>query len=159
MDRDALASVYARYSGLVHRRARQLLRNDQAAADACHEVFMRLWASQPALVAGSPLSWLYQVTTNYCLNVLRDSRRRDALLAAHAPTDQHAATQAHSLALLLRGVPEHLHELGVYYFVDEMTQEEIAQLMNLSQRTICTRLKQFRDFLGKAWEARVEEAS
>lgn len=159
MDRDALAAAYARYSGMVHRRARQLLRNEHAAGDACHEVFLRLWQAQPTFEEVSPVTWLYQVTTNHCLNILRDARRRQALLDEHARGPAQGAADTLSLAMLLRGVPEHLHELGVYYFVDEMSQDEIALVLQISQRTVSNRLKEFRACLEKAWAPRAEEAS
>lgn len=159
LDRSQLAQHYARFGTLVLRRARALLREDQAAQDVCQEVFLKLWRSQPNFAEVSPVAWLYQVTTNHCLNLLRDQRRQNALAAVHAATGAEAGDDGVPLALLLRGVPEHLHELAVYYYIDEMTQEEIALVLQVSQRTVCNRLKEFRTFLQAAWDRPAVEAS
>jgi len=160
-DRTRLAALYAQYGGLVHRRARALLRDDQAARDACHDVFLKLWQAKPDLSAGSPVAWLYQVTTNHCLNVLRDGRRRQALVAERADIlgEAAGADPTVTIPMLLRGIPEQFHELAVYYYVDEMSQDEIALVMNIPQRTVSARLKEFRELMQKAWVARVAEAS
>jgi RNA polymerase sigma-70 factor (ECF subfamily) len=74
--------IYQRYGSVVYRRARRLLGDEQAAKDACHEVFLRLFRSLPDLNRASPLTWLYKVTTNHCLNVIRDEERHRKLLEA-----------------------------------------------------------------------------
>lgn len=159
LDPSQLAQHYARFGGLVLRRARALLRQDQAAEDVCQEVFIKLWRTQPNFAEVSPVAWLYQVTTNQCLNLLRSRRRQDALAAAHAAARAEVVGGDVPLALLLRGIPEHLHELAVYYHVDEMTQDEIALVLQVSQRTVCNRLKELRAFLQDAWEKRAVDAS
>lgn len=155
-DRSRLAALYAQYGGLVHRRARALLRDDQAARDACHDVFLKVWQARPDLDVASPVAWLYQVTTNHCLNLLRDGRRRRDLIAEQvegAPAGGAPPDPTVTMALLLRKIPEQFHELAVYYYVDEMTQDEIAVVMNIPQRTISARLKEFRALMQKSWSA------
>jgi RNA polymerase sigma-70 factor (ECF subfamily) len=49
-----------------------------------------------------------------------------------------------TLAALLRRIPEDLHEVAVYYYVDDMSQDEIAGLLNVARRTIGNRLDAFR---------------
>lgn len=142
--------IYLRYGSVVYRRARRLLGDDQAARDACQEVFLRLYRSLPEFERASPVTWLYKVTTNHCLNVLRDEERHRKLLEAHAclaPQTESAAP----LPVLLRGFPEELQEIAIYYFVDEMSQDEIASLLGVSQRTVSNRLAAFRGLAKTAW--------
>jgi RNA polymerase sigma-70 factor (ECF subfamily) len=130
----AFAELYQRCASLVARRARQILGDEQSAQDATQEVFMRVLDTFPDLTSAAPnVSWLYQVTTNHCLNVLRDRRRRTALL--HEQNPRAGASEIETpIRLLLSGVPDHLHEVGIYYYVDEMSQQEIAILLGVSQR-------------------------
>ncbi len=144
--------LYRRYGSVVYRRARRLLGEEQAAKDACHEVFLRLFRSLPSFRDASPLTWLYKVTTHHCLNVIRDERRRRHLLEAHA-VGAESATSAASLWDLLRGFPDELQEIAVYYFVDEMSQDEIARVLGVSQRTVSNRLAAFRGLARVAWSA------
>jgi RNA polymerase sigma-70 factor, ECF subfamily len=147
-----LALFYRRYGGVVLRRARRLLGSDEAAQDACQEVFIRLLRARPNFAQASPVTWLYRVTTNLCLNVMRAERRRRRgersapVLSAPAPQQ--------SLALLLQGIAEHLHELAIYYYLDQMSQDEIALVLGVSQRTVSSRLREFRGALERAWDLR-----
>jgi RNA polymerase sigma-70 factor (ECF subfamily) len=149
--------IYLRYGSVVYRRAQRLLGDEHAAKDACHEVFLRLFRSLPELDRASPLTWLYKVTTNHCLNVIRDEARHRKLLEARAALDPTTADTP-SLATLLRGFPEDLQEIAVYYFVDEMSQEEIARVLGISQRTVSNRLSAFRGLAKAAWTANALEA-
>jgi RNA polymerase sigma-70 factor, ECF subfamily len=144
-DRNELADLFQRYGALVYRRARRLLGDTHAAEDACQEVFLRLWRARPSFTETSPVTWLYRVTTNHCLNLMRDGRRRRALAAARTPPPPHQPD--HEVARLLEGIPEPLQAVGVYYYLDEMTQDEIALVLGVSQRTVSNRLKEFRSLL------------
>ena len=142
--------IYQRYGAIVFRRARRLLGDEQAAKDACQEVFLRLFRSLPEFERASPMTWLYTVTTNHCLNLIRDEQRHRKLLAANAATIPNAAVTP-SLATLLRGFPEELQAIAVYYFVDEMSQAEIANVLGISQRTVSNRLVAFRNLAKTAF--------
>ncbi|HXU64136.1 MAG TPA: sigma-70 family RNA polymerase sigma factor, partial [Polyangia bacterium] len=75
-----LEEIYDRYGAPVFRRARTLLGDPERARDATQEVFLRA-AQDLERVSAHPLPWLFRVTTNLCLNNLRDNRRRVAILA------------------------------------------------------------------------------
>jgi RNA polymerase sigma-70 factor (ECF subfamily) len=140
-------TLYHGYRGKVLKRARQLLWNEQAAEDATQEVFLRLLASdERALVHPEPLAWLYRVTTNLCLNRLRDEKRRATIIARNPRTDRQAENAAEVRAVvvdILRRVPSDLQEIAIYYHADGMTCDEIASLIGVSRRTIGNRLVEF----------------
>jgi RNA polymerase sigma-70 factor (ECF subfamily) len=64
---------------MVLRRCRQLLKNEDLAADAMQETFIRVLRSSKTLHARYPSSLLYRIATNVCLNALRTHRRRPAV--------------------------------------------------------------------------------
>ena len=150
-------NIYLRYGSVVYRRARTLLGDEQAAKDACQEVFLRLFRTLPDFERSSPVTWLYKVTTNHCLNVLRDEQRHRKLLEARAGAEP-AAQSVGSVATLLRGFPAELQEIAVYYFVDEMSQDEIARVLGISQRTVSNRLSAFRGLAKTVWSSDSVEA-
>ena len=77
--------LYERYGAVVYRRARRLLGDEHAAWDAVQEVFVRvLKHARRFRREASPTTWLYRITTNYCLNVLRDSARHSRKLQVEA---------------------------------------------------------------------------
>jgi RNA polymerase sigma-70 factor (ECF subfamily) len=110
--------------------------------DVMQEVFLRVFRARAEFdAATSPLAWLYRITTNICLNRLRDSgRRRDILDQARAPGEPStegdgAVDAALTVRVLLGNVPEEVQEIAIYYFVDQMSQEEIATLLAIPRRT------------------------
>jgi RNA polymerase sigma-70 factor (ECF subfamily) len=139
--------LYNGYRTRVLKRARQLLRDEQDAQDATQEVFLRLLDSKERVLSHpEPQAWLHRVTTNLCLNRLRDTGRRNKLIAKYpANDDQHGSNaETRTTAVeILRRVPSELLEIAVYYHADGMTCKEIAAMVGVSRRTIGNRLVEF----------------
>lgn len=159
MSGSQLDQIYARYSKSVYRRARQLLGDADAARDATQEVFVRILRSGGTVPAEpTPMAWLYRVTTNWCLNRLRDRSRQETLLATKVAVDPVVAPAGEvrsTVSQILKRVPVDLHDIAVYFFVDELTYDEIAPLLGVSRRTVSNRLSTFREIVaGLAAEER-----
>ena len=147
MTRAEVEKLYTRYAPAVLRRARSILGDAAMAQDAMHDVFAVLVREEDRFRGeSSVLTWLYQATTHRCLNLLRDGATRDRLLAQRSPDEGTApGPEAHTLVRqLLLEVPEELREIAVYYYVDQMDQEEIAALLGVSRRTVGNRLEAFK---------------
>jgi RNA polymerase sigma-70 factor (ECF subfamily) len=155
IDRVELTRLYQRYGTAVCHRARRLLGDDAAARDVCHDVFVEILRARPAWAPRSPVAWLYTTVTNKCLNRLRSGRRFARALRAHAPVER-SAPELLPLAVLLRDLPEELQEIAVYYGLDEMSQEEIALVLGVSQKTVSNRIHEIRARLGENAQRQVE---
>jgi RNA polymerase sigma-70 factor (ECF subfamily) len=141
--------LFRTYSSLVGRRATAILHERDAAKDITQEVFLRAMnAREGFATVSSPVDWLYRVTTNLCLNRIRDRARQKRILTtsscAHVPPIDQAADVSLTVRAILRDVPHHLQEIAIYYFVDQMSQDEIASLLGMPRRTVSLRLEQFR---------------
>jgi RNA polymerase sigma-70 factor (ECF subfamily) len=159
----SIEELYQRYGALVHRRARTLLGDEQAAWDALQEVFIRALRGRDSFrEESSPTTWLYRITTNYCLNLLRDQSRRRAKLEERAATRPVLAPTEPELRLalveVLQKLPEEVCEMAVYSHVDRMSHDEIAGLMNVSPRTVGNRLKEFASRARGMWGMATEVA-
>ncbi|MGA9521183.1 MAG: sigma-70 family RNA polymerase sigma factor [Myxococcaceae bacterium] len=145
----SLEELYIRHGPMVLRRAQAILGDRETSLDVMQEVFISaLRASAEFRGQASHVTWLYRITTNLCFNRLRDGGRRAELLQTrHAPTEEptHTGTSDERLTLtqILRQVPAELVEVGVYYFVDQMSHEEIAELIGVSRRTVGNRVEAF----------------
>jgi RNA polymerase sigma-70 factor (ECF subfamily) len=145
----SIEAMYRAYGPMVLRRARVLLGDEHAAGDAMHDIFLKAWRAGDSFRGdASPTTWLYRITTNHCLNILRDRKRRGALLGEQAAALEKEPGRGDedrvAAAEILSRVPEALREIAVYYYVDQMNQDEIAALLGVSRRTVGYRLEEFR---------------
>jgi RNA polymerase sigma-70 factor (ECF subfamily) len=144
-----IEGLYRSYGPSVLRRARSILKDEQRAQDVMQEVFIRALQSADALeAADSTMAWLYRVTRNLCLNRIRDDNRRRDLLNEHGESlrpSEHTNTHARVVLneLLQRIAPE-LRDVAVCFYLDQMTQTEIAEHLGVSRRTVGYRLQSLR---------------
>ncbi len=151
--RPDLDALYRQYAPLVFRRARRFFDESQA-EEVVHEVFMKLMDHYDGFRGdSSPVTWLYRVTTNHCLNKIRDQKRRNELLAEQAPVVrslQHKPVEPDVRLFLdqvMRQLDDELRQIGIYHFVDGMTNREVARVMGCSPRTIVTRLQTLKEMV------------
>ena len=142
-----IGALYRSYAPMVLRRVRQFVGAGDA-EEATHEVFLRALERVESFRAeSSPATWLYRLATNYCINRIRDQKRRRELLAEHGPMvfgrPERAANQEASVFLsqLWRTLDSELALIGTLYYVDGMTTQEIGRVVGCSDRTVANRLK------------------
>ncbi|MBI3181347.1 MAG: sigma-70 family RNA polymerase sigma factor [Myxococcales bacterium] len=144
---DELRDLYEEFAPVVHRRALAMLRRDADAWDVVQEVFERMLRSGFNFRREArPMTYVYRVTTNVCLNALRGRKVREP--SASSPeepaVDQAAAEAADLLAALAGRLSERQLRVAALHFVDGLTQEEIGQVLDLSRKTIGRELEAIR---------------
>ena len=163
MDQASMEALYRTYGSMVLRRARTLLGDDHAAQDMVQEVFMKAIRAFPSFRGESSLTtWLYQVTTNHCLNAIRDGARRRRALERRMPAREPMTESAEDrvgVDELLQQLPRELAEVAIYYYVDQMNQDEIATLLGISERTVRNRLRDFKEAARSRLDPESEEAA
>jgi RNA polymerase sigma-70 factor (ECF subfamily) len=147
MDPKELAQLYQRSGAAVERRCRALLGDGEEARDMVQEVFLRAVRSAGAFRGeASPTTWLYRITTNLCLNRLRDRKAEVPIeivapaLHARGPSPEGETAARQAAEALLDGLDRRTREAVVYRYLDGMTQEEIARVTGWSRRTVGKRL-------------------
>ena len=131
---------------MVLRRARRFF-DAQEAEEVVHEVFLRVVEKAHTFRGqASPSTWLYQMTTNHCLNRIRNRRRRESarLIRGEQPWDLPAPAATGETTAFLEQLwsqlDEELMTVGVYHFVDGLTHQEIARILGVSRRTVGNRI-------------------
>jgi RNA polymerase sigma factor (sigma-70 family) len=152
-----LAEVYARHAASVYRRALFLLGDEADAKEVLQDVFVSLLERPGQYDQRSQLStFLYGMTTHACLNRLRNRRNRARLLHEHADAWPAAPALAPDLLVRVRDtlkrLPPPLAEVAVYYFVDELSLEEIAEILGCSRKRVRRLVEQLADW-GREQEA------
>src|SRR6266542_2943290 len=139
-----IADAYQRYGHLVLRRCKRILRDEAAAEDALQETFLRLWRYGDAFPeATSKVSWLYRVAERCCFDHLarRKIRAEASLnegrrsLETHR-TDAQALEDREVVMQFLDRFDDRLKQVAVLHYLDELTQEEIAQTTGWSRQTV-----------------------
>ncbi len=142
---DRLADLYDRFAGTLFRHAAMILADRVAAADAVHNVFLKL------AKAGSggdveALAYLRRAVRNECYSVMR-TRRRDIVVAVDAQLleivegedDQPAERLA--LEQALQQLPAEQREVVHLKVWEGMTFQEIADLTGESLNTAASRYR------------------
>ncbi len=144
-----IARLFDLHAPAVFRRCRRLLGNNADAEEAVQEIFVRVVRAGHTFQHQSQLTtWLYQITTNFCLNQLRDRKRQRELGDANLKPMESAVQQPTADALtevrrlLARADPKQA-EAAAYVFLDGMTHDEAAQVMNVSRRTVGNLIERF----------------
>lgn len=145
-----IEAAYRAHGHLVLRRAKALLGDESEAQEVLQEVFITL-LREPEVYGGraAMTTWLYRVTTNMCLNRMRNDKTRQRLLDEHVAPAVHEAHQesADTLAAarqFLDRMPEDLARVTIFYSVDGMTHQEIAEVMGCSRRQVGNLLERAR---------------
>lgn len=142
--------AYARYGRALLRKAARILGNPEDARDVVHGLFADLLRRPDAPL---DLPYLYRAVTTRSLAHLRDERNRARLLAQNdealrGPVRTREGERVIDMDLLVKLVArlddETAHVLALRY-MDDLTQEEIAEVMGLSRKTVGKRLDQIRE--------------
>lgn len=142
-----LAQVYDHYGHLVLRRCRSILRDDAEAQDAMHDVFVRAIRYERSFDgADSRLRWLYRAAERCCFDRLRQRRREVSVMPddlARVAQDglSESAGEARDVVIALLGRFEpKVQQVAVLYYLDGLKQEEIADQLGWSRRTVGKKL-------------------
>jgi RNA polymerase sigma-70 factor (ECF subfamily) len=154
MTETEVADLYGRYGYVLFRRCLAYLGEEAAAQDAVQEVFVRALRSASGFRGDAqPSTWLRRIADHHCVDLLRRSRRNPVESEAALPEgeDGPVATSAWTRAdepdavvaahRLMRALDPDSRQLAVLYYLDEMTQDEIARETGISRKTIGKRLR------------------
>lgn len=146
-----IAELYRAYGHVVLRRALAILRSRADAEELTQELFASLLSKDLVPERAAMTTYLYAATTNRALNHLRDEQNRRRLLATTSSERAAAAPSGPARALALETLarlPEDLAQVVVYAFVDEMTHQEIADVLGCSRRHVGDLLQRALDRVG-----------
>jgi len=158
-----IEEYYKRYGPMVLRRCRLLLRDEETALDAMQEVFTKVLTQKARLRNLFPSSLLFRISTNICLNMLRDQRKhlsldQDDLLTQIAFSDEREERFIikDTLDRIFKREKHSTREIAVLHFVDGMTLEEVAKEVGLSQSGVRKRIRELRARIKNLKELRYE---
>jgi RNA polymerase sigma-70 factor (ECF subfamily) len=154
---DRVEELYKRYGRLIYARCKRLLRDPEVAEDATQEVFVKVLRYLERIPDDEDaIKWLYRVTTNYCLNYIRDQARRTQKIMHMDPVEDKSSREQELLnqdtvRVIIEKCPKKLAEVAMLYFLDDLDQKQVAKVLDITPRTVINRLNEFKDRAGKIW--------
>ena len=163
-NQDAFAVLVQRHQRRVFNLVFRTLQNYEEANEVTQDAFFSAWQGLPSFRGDARFStWLYRIAYNCSLKQLEQRKRDNALQAAiqSEPLDNDdqidAELEAHDRQAIVR---EHLLTLPAKYRVvltlrhlQEMTYEEMAEILTMPIGTIKTHLFRARNLLKQRLEA------
>ena len=166
-DKNEFARLVEASSGAIYRLALKMLGDQQDAEDALQETFFKAFRGLPNFDGRSSLStWLYRIATNEALMLLR--KRKVQFVSIDEPLDTDEVEQEPleivdwccipETELLSAEARRHLDQaieslspnLRVVFLlrdIEGLSTQETAQVLNLSETAVKTRLSRARLFL------------
>ena len=152
----AFEELARRHENLVYRVALRMLNRPADAEDATQDVLLLAWQALPRFRSESSFpTWLYRLTTNRCLNVLRSRHPSETLaeeLAGNRMTDLEVE-QALSLEVVKAAVARLTVEQRAPFVLREfegLSYAEIAEVLETTVPAIKSRLHRARGELASA---------
>ena len=167
-DQDAFAVLVQRHQRFVFNLVFRMLEQYEEANEVTQETFLAVWQGLPGFRGNARFStWLYRIAYNCALKQLEQRKRDQALQLAiqveqadqRINNDERIAAEieAHDRQTIVR---EHLSKLPAKYRIvlvlrhlQEMTYEEMAEILTLPIGTIKTHLFRARNLLKERLEA------
>ena len=175
-DAGAFEAIMRRHNRLLFRTARAILKIDQEAEDALQEAYLRAWKALATFRADAKLStWLVRIVANEALGRLRrkqaDIIPLDAAMAAPDPHIQAALTGAADerpdgfamraqLRQLLEAridlLPDAFRTVFMLRAVEELSVEEVAEVLGIPEATVRTRFFRARSLLREGLASAID---
>ena len=152
-DRWAFRLLVERHQSLVYSVSYRFLSDKADAEDATQEVFVRLWNNLSKYRSEIKLStWLYKITTNFCLDVLRSKHsrqlRQSRAIEQHEDVISELSADQFILNEELRAVILNMADvltpkqkvIFVLRDLEELTVKEVCEILSMSEGNIKSNL-------------------
>ena len=137
----------------------QLGGDEELAADATHDVFLRAYEARNRYQEGRKVdTWLFTIAYNICKNHYRSNAYEAQLLASldaepvsnqQIEVDLDAAILDEALAQVLNELPAPLHQIFSLHYQEELTIPQIAEIVGVPEGTVKSRLHKKMNIIRK----------
>jgi RNA polymerase sigma-70 factor (ECF subfamily) len=158
---EALGVLYDRHRNLVYRTALAITGDAEAAGDLLQDVFLRLHRFADHIDAQRPLEpWLYRMTTNLSYTWVKRRRRwfcsledvTEFISGAWRESPAHQAESDEtwrSVQQAVLSLPLSHRGVVVLYYVNDLSLQEISEILDIPVGTVKSRLHYGRQALKK----------
>jgi RNA polymerase sigma-70 factor (ECF subfamily) len=165
-DQDAFEQLLRRYEKRVFALAGRLCANPDDAQEAAQEAFLAAWQGLPFFRGDASFAtWLYRLTSNACMDLLRREQRHSAAagpsldneelnldLADPQAGPQEAAEKAELRRAVERGLrtlSEEYRSVLILREIHQLSYDEISETLDVDLGTVKSRISRGRKLLRK----------
>ena len=176
-DRSAYAEIVRRYQDRVYGMCVRWMGDEAVAEEVAQDVFLALFRSLAEFRGDAQLStWIYRVVVNHCKNRRLYSKRRatdrheplegtrrdddepERQIAADQPSTDWLLNRSEAEVLVqeaLQGLDDEQRAIIVMRDVDDMSYEEIGEILDLPRGTVKSRLHRARAELARVLSRKI----
>lgn len=149
---EMLNRLVAQYQTPLRRMCFVILRDEELAKDAVQDTFFKAYKNIAAFRREcSEKTWLMKIAINTCRDVKRSAwfrllDRRVTPEDLPAPIVQ-TSEESVELTIAIMKLPPKLKEVIILYYYQQMTTREVADVLNIPQSTVSTRLRKAKEKL------------
>ncbi|CAM4491677.1 RNA polymerase sigma factor SigW [Paenibacillus tarimensis] len=170
-DQRAFAEIVGLYQDKLYHMAYRMLNNRQEAEDAVQDTFLRVYKNLDRYDENMKFStWIYRIATNLCIDRLR---KRKPSYSLDAESNEHEGLDGYSMIpsdnrtpeseTLLSEVQQTIHKaidtlpakyktVMILRYLQELSLQEIGDVLDMPVTTVKTRVHRGREFLRKRLE-------
>ena len=149
-DKDAFCQLIRLYTPNMYKVAKAILKNDEDAADAIQETVLTCWEKINTLQKDNYFkTWLIRILINHCNTIYRQKSR----IISDAEMTEPSYTETNYSSVewqeFLTCLDEKYRILILLYYVEGFKIREIAEILQLNEKTVSGRLASARDKMEK----------
>lgn len=161
-DIEAFGELVARYEAKMMRYARKFLFQYHDAEDAVQDVFLKAYSNIHSFrVSKKFSSWLYRIAHNTFINIIKKNKREPVrffdfdTIFPHPLSSENADDEIHreDIEKFVDRSLGNLHykyrEVLIFYYLEEMSYTEIAEILRIPSSTVGVRLRRAKQQLKK----------
>lgn len=155
--------LYKRYSGKIFGKCISLLKEEARAADATQEIFMKILLNLSKFSGKSKFStWIYSITYNFCIDVIRRAKKDPSLLVDDIETKHDVVDDIEDtyllelkvsrLKVILEEIPTMDKSFLLMKYQDEMSIREISEITKKSESAVKMKIKRAKQKFKKTYK-------
>jgi len=145
-------AMYSRFSTKIYSKCLFLLKDQERAADATQDVFMKIILNLGKFSGKSKFgTWVYSITYNYCIDLIRKNKKQRNLFDSELDSisepiqdisdKELLEIKVSRLKVILEKIPEGDKIVLLMKYQSDMSIKEIAESLNKSESAIKMKLK------------------
>ena len=138
----------------MYKIARSCLSNDEDIADAIQDAIESCWRNLDQLEKPAYFrTWMTRILIHKCIDIIRKNRREHPVSDFPEYGAEHKDLDNYEFSELMKSLDEKYRTILLLYYGEGFKISEIAQLLDMEENTVKTRLARGRQKFREIWSA------